>query len=90
MVTPATVVVITTGGTIASRPGQSGVVAAVSGANLVDAVPELTDEGPLEVLDLMNVNAYRLDAGHMLEIARAVRVGSGPARRDRGCCDSRH
>jgi len=73
MVTSATVVVIGTGGTIASRPGRSGVVAAISGAELVDAVPGLADEGPVEVQDLMNVNAYRLEAGQMLEIAQAVR-----------------
>lgn len=77
MVTSATVVVITTGGTIASRPGRSGVVAAVSGADLVEAVPELADEGPIEVHDLMNINAYRLDDGHMLEIARAARTAAG-------------
>ena len=77
MVLSATIVVIATGGTIASRPGRLGVVAAVSGAELVDAVPGLADEGPIEVQDLMNVNAYRLEAGQMLEIARAVRAAAG-------------
>src|ERR1019366_5591061 len=77
MVRSASIVVIATGGTIASRPGHLGVVAAVSGAELVDAVPGLADEGPIEVQDLMNVNAYRLEAGQMLEIARAVRAAAG-------------
>lgn len=67
------VVILATGGTIASRPGQSGVVASVSGDDLVAAVPDLADERPLEVRDLLRVNAFALTVGQVVEIARAAR-----------------
>ena len=68
----AAVVVIATGGTIASRPTDEGVVASAAGDELVAAVPELADEGPLEVIDLMRVNAFALDVDQVREIATAA------------------
>ena len=52
-----TVVVITTGGTIASRldPSTGGVVPAVSGEDLVRAVPGLSDVARIEVRPFGNV-----------------------------------
>ncbi|MGI8754184.1 MAG: asparaginase [Acidimicrobiales bacterium] len=75
-------VIIATGGTIASRPGDAGVVSSLSGEELASAVPGLADEGPIEVQDLMNVNAFRIQALEILEIARAAR--SAAARPDVG------
>ncbi|MBV9817920.1 MAG: asparaginase [Solirubrobacterales bacterium] len=67
------IVVIATGGTIASRPGREGVVASMSGDDLIAAVPELSEEGPLEVVDLMRVNAFALSVEQVFEIAGAAR-----------------
>jgi L-asparaginase len=66
------VVIVTTGGTIASRPSGSGVVAAVSGEELIAAVPGLDAERPIEVHDLMRVNAYLLTVEDMLAVASAA------------------
>lgn len=69
-----TVVVITTGGTIASKPASDGaVVAAVSGDDLVAAVPELRDEGPLDVREVLRIGGYLITAEQMLTVARAAR-----------------
>ncbi|MDQ2724831.1 MAG: asparaginase domain-containing protein [Actinomycetota bacterium] len=70
-------VIIATGGTIASRPSDAGVVSSVSGEELASAVPGLADEGSIEVQDLMNVNAFRIQALEILEIARAARSAAG-------------
>jgi L-asparaginase len=69
-------VIIATGGTIASRPSDAGVVSSLSGEELTAAVPGLADEGPIEVHDLMNVNAFRISSHQMLEIARAGRAAA--------------
>ena len=51
------VVVITTGGTIAMKydPITKGLVPAVSGEDLIEAVPELADVAEVEVVEFSNV-----------------------------------
>jgi L-asparaginase len=66
-----TVVVITTGGTIASRldPATGGVVPAVSGEDLVRAVPGLSDVANVEVRPFGNVLGPALTPEDLFTIA---------------------
>jgi L-asparaginase len=73
-----TVVVLTTGGTIASMPARDGaVVTALSGDDLVAAVPGLRDEGRLEVREVLRIGGYLITAEQMLTVARAARHAAG-------------
>ena len=68
------VVVLTTGGTIASRPDPSGgVVAAASGEELLSAVPGLEGVADVRVEDLFKIGGYLMKPENMLEVARRVR-----------------
>ncbi len=54
-----TVVVLTTGGTIASRPDPSGgVVVAATGEELIGAVPDLEDVAKVRVEELFRIGGY--------------------------------
>lgn len=70
-----TVVVITTGGTIASRrdPATGSVVPAVSGEDLVAAVPGLADVAQVEVRQYANVLGPALSPQELFAIARQAR-----------------
>lgn len=65
--------VLTTGGTIASRPGSDGrVVAADSGADLLAAVGPV-DGVEVVVEEVFRLGSYRLDLDDVRELARHVR-----------------
>ncbi|MEU8362792.1 asparaginase [Nonomuraea sp. NPDC048882] len=66
--------VITTGGTIASRPGPHGTVSvAVPGSTLVDPTnPDMT----VEVEEAMLVHSFNLTLGQMVRIAARVRAAA--------------
>lgn len=69
------VVVVTTGGTIASRPDPSGgVVPALSGEELVRAVPGLGDVAEVEVHPYANVLGPALSPHDLFAIARQART----------------
>jgi L-asparaginase len=61
------VVVVTTGGTIASAPGGT-----VAGDSLVAAVPELLDHAEVEVDELYRIGSSRMTPERWLELARHV------------------
>lgn len=65
------VVVITTGGTIAMKydPVTGGRVPAVSGEDLISAVPPLKDVAEIEVVEYSNVPSGHITPKMMLEIA---------------------
>lgn len=72
--TRTTVAVLTTGGTIASRPDPAGgVLAAVAGEELVSAVPGLREVAEVRVEELFTVGGYLMASENMLEVARRVR-----------------
>lgn len=70
-----TVRLLATGGTIASRldPDTGAVVPAVSPEDLLAAVPELADVGPIEVTELDRVNGWNVTPEVMERAARAAR-----------------
>ena len=68
------VVVLTTGGTIASRPSPSGgVVAAAGGDELLSAVPGLEEVADVRVEDLFKVGGYLMTLANMLTVANRIR-----------------
>lgn len=68
------VVVLTTGGTIASKPDPSGgVVAATGGEELLSAVPGLEEVADVRVEDLFKTGGYLMKPENMLQVARRVR-----------------
>ncbi len=68
------VVVFSTGGTIAMKPDPAGggVVPAVSGPDLVDAVPQLAELCDVEVREFSNIPSCQMTPQRMLELARHV------------------
>ena len=71
---PATVVLLSTGGTIAGRPDPhtGGLVAGRSAAELYALVPELAGIARVKMVDLFRVLSEDMEPGHWVEIARAV------------------
>jgi L-asparaginase len=72
-----TTLLVTTGGTIASLPDSvTGAVSpALSAADLVAGIPELTAVDNLEVVELDRVNGWNMTPARMLEVARCLREG---------------
>lgn len=68
------VVVITTGGTIAMRfdAAKGGAVPAVSGKELIEAVPPLAAICPLEVIEFSNIPSFHMTPECMLRLAEAT------------------
>lgn len=61
------VVVVTTGGTIASQPGGT-----LAGDSLVAAVPELLDHARVEVEEIYRIGSSQMTPDHWLTLARRV------------------
>ncbi len=60
-------VVITTGGTIASRPGGS-----LAGDSLVAAVPEVLEHADVRVEEIYRIGSSQMTPGHWLTLSRRV------------------
>ncbi len=71
----ARVVVLTTGGTIASRPDPAGgVVASVPGEELLSGVPGLEEAAEVRAEEVFEIGGYLMAPENMLEVARRVRA----------------
>ncbi|HHU32668.1 MAG TPA: asparaginase [Clostridia bacterium] len=68
------VVIISTGGTIAMRydPVQKGVFPAVTGQELVEAIPPLVEVYPIEVYEFSNIPSPHMTPQLMLKLAQKV------------------
>lgn len=67
---------IATGGTIAMRldPTSGGPIPALSGSELVAAVPQLADLGPIEVEEFANIPSERMRPENWCTLAQRVRA----------------
>ena len=65
--------VITTGGTIASRPSAEGLQATTAGEDLLRSVPRLGDLARVEVEEIFRIGSYQISVEQMLALARRVR-----------------
>jgi L-asparaginase len=61
-----------TGGTIASEPGEGGAAPAKAGAALVDAVPAVVDYADLRVTDVASRPGFDTRLGDVAAVAREV------------------
>lgn len=73
-----TVTVLGTGGTIASTGGEEGASPSKSGADLVDAVPELADHATIEVHEVCQRPSFDMD----VETIERIGHGANDAARD--------
>lgn len=64
---------IATGGTIACRETENGLSPALSGAELLDFIPQLRDFCTMDVCDLMQLDSTDVTADDRLVMAQAVR-----------------
>lgn len=67
------VLVITTGGTIASRPDAGGLRATTAGEELLRAVPGLAAIARVEVEEIFRIGSYQISVEQMLALALRVR-----------------
>ena len=66
------VLLITTGGTIASRQGAQGLTPQVSSGELLAYVSELNRNYDIETLELLNLDSSNIQPDQWVEIARAI------------------
>ncbi len=67
------ILVLATGGTIASADAGEGLSPALSGAELIAAVPGVADLCELDVRQVMNVDSTNMEPAGWLTLARALR-----------------
>lgn len=68
------VLLITTGGTIASNPTPDGLAPQLSGRQILDFVPEIKDLAEIKVLPLLNLDSTNMGPRHWLQLKEAIRV----------------
>ena len=67
------ILLIATGGTIASSEDGNGLSPTVTGEELAQAVPEIAQVAQVEVAQLMNIDSTNMRPSDWLRIARAIR-----------------
>lgn len=67
------ILMIGTGGTIASMPSEDGLVPALTGEELIAALPEIKDICEVECTQVMNMDSTNIRPAHWLMIADTVR-----------------
>ena len=67
------ILLIGTGGTIASMPSEDGLVPALSSSELIAAVPEIEEICEVDTLQLISMDSTNIRPGHWLIIAGAIR-----------------
>lgn len=66
------ILLISTGGTIASKPSADGLVPKVDGAGMLRLIPELETVCDIECLGLLNLDSSNLQPHHWTEMADAI------------------
>ena len=67
-----TILLIATGGTIASKPTMSGLAPSISPKELLSYVPEIAEVASVETVQLFNLDSTNVTPAHWLEIARII------------------
>jgi L-asparaginase len=71
---PASITVLSTGGTIASTSGADGATPGKSGEDLIAAVPELETYADIEVAEVVQTPSFDMDIGSLTAIAERTRT----------------
>ena len=71
------ILLIATGGTIASRPGADGLAPALTSRELLACIPEIRDRCDVEPVQLFNLDSTNMRPEHWLAVARLIRTRYG-------------
>lgn len=72
MAKKAKILLITTGGTLASAPTAAGLAPQLSGEEILGFVPELRDFAEIKTLPLMNIDSTNMEPAKWLKLSRAI------------------
>lgn len=72
MAPKARILLITTGGTLASAPTGAGLAPQLSGEEILSFVPEIQDFAEIKTLPLMNIDSTNMEPAKWLSLSRAV------------------
>ena len=67
------ILLITTGGTIASIQTKSGLIPGIDGKNLIDYVPNIKDKCEVDVKSLFNEDSTNVYYKHWLSLAKVIK-----------------
>ena len=67
------ILLLATGGTIATKPTAQGLVPQLSSRELLDCIPEIAGLCQVETLQLFNLDSTNLQPAHWIAIAQAIR-----------------
>lgn len=70
----ASITVLSTGGTIASTPGEDGATPSKAGEELIAAVPEIESYADIEVLEVVQTPSFDMDTESLAAIAERTRT----------------
>ena len=81
------ILLVATGGTIASKEEGNGLSPALSGEELTRYVPEVADLATLDVKQAMNIDSTNMRPSDWLRVARRAQkqIPKARAPRSRGC-----
>lgn len=68
------ILLVATGGTIASVPQEGGLAPALSGAQLTEYVPQLTELADIEIVQPMNIDSTNMNPSDWLRIAHEIKT----------------
>ena len=71
------VLILCTGGTIASRAGRSGLTPVIAASELLSYVPELTEKVGIDAVDVCRVDSTDMTPSHWIRIVEAIRDSYG-------------
>lgn len=66
------VLVIATGGTIASKQGENGLKPCITSTELLSYVPDSANFCRTDAVQILNIDSTNIQPGHWLQIAAAV------------------
>ena len=66
------ILMIATGGTIASLPSENGLVPGISGNDIISLVPELKNICTIDTLELLNIDSSNISPKHYVLMIEAV------------------
>ena len=68
------ILLLATGGTIATKQTEHGLVPQLTSQELLDCIPEIADLCRVDTLQLFNLDSTNLQPGHWIAIAEAIRA----------------
>lgn len=67
------ILLIATGGTIASKPSDYGLVPSITSEEIIEFVPQIADMCQVSTMQLMNIDSSNMSPDRWLEMSRAIK-----------------